>query len=453
MKTRHISILAATGMAAVGAVGFMTVSREPALVVHEWGTFTSLQGSDGVPLKWNPLESSQLPNFVYNWSRAGFGRYPTGMLALGTKQALVTYQRMETPVIYFYTAKEIALDLTVRLPNGGITEWYPQAAEVGPSRYPETPALARLDNGLHQCGVSSSFTLSSILDFRSVKESLIHWAGVRILPAEGHPEIAATLRDESSGSHYFAARETDSAYVQVPKAWPTNSGPEYEKFLFYRGVGNFLAPLSVKMEREGTVQVCNQGRGTIAHAFILGINGDRGNFVCLDNLKPGERKETSLEVQRQGHPITAVRQQIQLAMEQALSAEGLYSREAAAMVKTWENSWFTEPGVRVLYLLPRAWTDETLPMDIQPKPFRLVRVMVGRAELVTPETERKLALEITEAKSHGAAAQAQIQATVAQLGRFAQPVFEQAVEHAKLEPTDRARVEEMWYRSRTALRP
>src|SRR5712691_2819857 len=84
-------------------------------------------------LKWHPLESSQLPKFVYNWQRAELGRYPSGLLSLGTKNALVTLQRMETPVIYFYTKKEQTVDLTVRFPKGAITEWYPQAPEVGPS--------------------------------------------------------------------------------------------------------------------------------------------------------------------------------------------------------------------------------------------------------------------------------------------------------------------------------
>src|SRR6185503_2576525 len=43
-------------------------------VAHEWGTFTSVQGSDGVLLEWQPLETSPLPKFVYNWIHPGAGR-------------------------------------------------------------------------------------------------------------------------------------------------------------------------------------------------------------------------------------------------------------------------------------------------------------------------------------------------------------------------------------------
>ena len=34
-------------------------------VAHEWGTFTSVQGADGVQTEWNPLVTSELPQFVY----------------------------------------------------------------------------------------------------------------------------------------------------------------------------------------------------------------------------------------------------------------------------------------------------------------------------------------------------------------------------------------------------
>src|SRR5215469_14461277 len=76
------SVVLIAGVVAVGTAGFVTTPRRSNLVVHEWGTFTGLQGSDGIPLKWNPLESSKLPGFVYNWAHPGLGRRPTGMLAL-----------------------------------------------------------------------------------------------------------------------------------------------------------------------------------------------------------------------------------------------------------------------------------------------------------------------------------------------------------------------------------
>jgi hypothetical protein len=37
----------------------------PRYTAHEWGTFTSVQGSDGEPILWNPFVESDLPEFVY----------------------------------------------------------------------------------------------------------------------------------------------------------------------------------------------------------------------------------------------------------------------------------------------------------------------------------------------------------------------------------------------------
>src|SRR5213593_2098041 len=42
------------------------VAGDNRLVVHEWGTFTSIAGKDGVALEWRPLNgSTDLPKFVY----------------------------------------------------------------------------------------------------------------------------------------------------------------------------------------------------------------------------------------------------------------------------------------------------------------------------------------------------------------------------------------------------
>ena len=35
-------------------------------IAHEWGTFTSVQGAEGVQLAWNPLIAADLPPFVFS---------------------------------------------------------------------------------------------------------------------------------------------------------------------------------------------------------------------------------------------------------------------------------------------------------------------------------------------------------------------------------------------------
>ena len=76
------------------------------------------------------------------------------------------------------------------------------------------------------------------------------------------------------------------------------------------------------------------------------------------------------------------------AISRELVESGLFEKEARAMVNTWRTSYLETDGIRVLYVLPRIWTDRFIPMKIEPRPTSLVRVMVGRTELLTPERER-----------------------------------------------------------------
>src|SRR5436305_2198110 len=75
---------------------------------------------------------------------------------------------------------------------------------------------------------------------------------------------------------------------------------------------------------------------------------------------------------------------------QALVSDGLFDKEARAMVKTWKSSWFGEQGTRIFYCLPQADTDRLLPLQLSPAPKEMVRVMIGRLETLTPEQERRI---------------------------------------------------------------
>src|SRR5881397_2351047 len=103
-------------------------SKPVSFVVHEWGTFTSIAGKDGVALEWRPLNgASDLPKFVYTIQNHDEG------LRHEPKANLTAAVRMETPVLYFYSASETDVSVKVDFPKGKITEWYPQARSVSTS--------------------------------------------------------------------------------------------------------------------------------------------------------------------------------------------------------------------------------------------------------------------------------------------------------------------------------
>ena len=77
--------------------------KDNRLIVHEWGTFTSIAGKTGFALDWRPLNgSSDLPKFVHTLQD---GR---GLRHGPAKLSLEAQIRMETPVIYFYADREMA---------------------------------------------------------------------------------------------------------------------------------------------------------------------------------------------------------------------------------------------------------------------------------------------------------------------------------------------------------
>jgi hypothetical protein len=109
-------------------------------------------------------------------------------------------------------------------------------------------------------------------------------------------------------------------------------------------------------------------------------------------------------------------------LEKTLTANGLYAKEAKAMVKTWEDSWFEE-GLRVFYILPRQMTDRILPLSVSPAPKQTVRVMVGRSEIITPEMERDVKNQVALLRSPSARVRAEARANLTTRGRFYEPIL------------------------------
>jgi hypothetical protein len=355
---------------------------------HEWGTFTSIQGGDGVLIDWNGIATSDLPSFVYDWSRAGLQRSSTFYTP---KIGILALQRMETPVIYFYSKKPMNVDVAVEFPKGKITEWFPQAVDFGPSFRPPGKVLAYVDDAATRAGVNPNPTLAARFGEPPITNSIIRWKNVEVLPAKQNAALTKKLPTSAKSSHYFAARVNDAAFIRMASLEPTNPAPEIEKFLFYRGVGNFPSPLNVTVNAQGTITVSNLHGESLKHLFAVAINGDRASVVPLGDLQAGQSRNTQLDDPGNNKPAHVAVKKLRQQMSDALVAEGLYRAEADAMVETWRDAWFEDHGVRILYILPRAWTDATLPITLKPQPRELVRVMVGRAEIITPAMAQQVA--------------------------------------------------------------
>jgi hypothetical protein len=356
MKFRFAS---ACGLAAfLAVVATATVASTPAppapLTVHEWGTFTSIAGADGAALQWSPQGGqSDLPCFV---ERSVFN----------VKGWLVGTVRMETPVLYFYAPQPVSVNVDVAFHDGLMTEWYPHATAGG-----------------------DAFGTSAW-------EGWLTWTGVRVSPG-----LPADFPSESRSSHYYAARETDAAPVQA--------GPQKERFLFYRGVGRFAPPLMATIADDGSATVWNRGDLPLGDLILF---SNRGGTIAFTHQRAAASR-TVIARPAVDDDVTVLKRDL----ERILVNNGLYRREAEAMVATWSDSWFEE-GTRLFYIAPRRTVDEVLPLTIVPAPRDLQRVFVGRIELATAETRQSVRRALLAGDG----------AALARYGRFLQPIGARAIE-------------------------
>jgi hypothetical protein len=397
MKNQFFSLTFGLIISALTLFGSPTGQSD--YVAHEWGTFTSVQAADGIQMQWHPLTEVELPSFVYSlaWPE---GRKPGKENLFAIKSAFTALQRMETPVIYFYSEKPRSVDVSIDFPKGVVTEWFPQASKANPFGELEMakpiPAHGKID-----------------------------WQGVEILEKAKSPD--PHFANDPSGSHYYAARGTDANPIRISSKGTT----ETEKFLFYRGVASFRAPLLVAQQGSNaeTIELHNMGSEELRSLFIYQIRDGRAAWATLPGLITGDAKTVHLDFNQKAVSLSQFHDSVAPELTRALVAEGLYPREASAMVKTWDDSWFNEQGVRVLYILPRHWTDETLPLKLSPAPRESSRVMVGRAEMVTPEMETTLFREMTRYSQGGEHDRnlAIENARKLGLGRFAEPVMRRVI--------------------------
>jgi hypothetical protein len=324
------------------------------LTVHEWGTFTSVAGENGAAVQWAQLTApSDLPCFVYHL---------TGQCI----KCAANRVRMETPVLYFYSPRPVTVSVHVDLPSGLITEWYPKAARIVPEQ---------------QTGAEGG---------------QIDWGPVEVSPG-ATPEFPTT----GNASHYYAARETDSAALRV--------GDQAEKLLFYRGVANFPVAVEPKFLTDGRLEIRNTGSGSIRLAILFESHAGKSGYRVIHDL--GAPLAMDLP------ELTANVESLHRELAAALVEVGLYPKEAAAMIDTWRDSWFEE-GLRVFYLLPQTAVDTVLPLKIAPAPAGIARVFVGRVEVLSPQMRQALRTALAAGDTE----------TLAKCGRFLDPFMARIVD-------------------------
>jgi hypothetical protein len=373
---RAFAAAACIALLATSRAAAQVPSKEPGLIAHEWGTFTSIAGANGQAIDWLPLTASvDSPAFVHRdllplKGLPGFVYHSKKHLKFGLRGTI----RMETPVLYFYTSRDLTLSVHVSFTRGLITEWYPSASQVTDTEEVTADTL--------------------VYSYKEPVNGILGWDSVTL-----EPGVRADLPHDAGGSRYYAARETSSSLLRVN----TTAGVEHEKFLFYRGISAAPVPIAARSLENDSVAVTSLEED-IPNVILFERRGQRAGFRL--GAATGTKK-TILDPPALADSIDSLTRE----METLLVTHGLFPDEARAMLHTWEDSWFEE-GSRLIYIVPASYVSAILPLAIHPAPQQTVRVFVGRMEIISPATVQAVEDAISSRDA----------ATVGKYCRFLEPI-------------------------------
>ncbi len=371
-------------------------SDSSGLVVHEWGTFLAMNGSDGVSLDGMYHEEHALPSFVHARSRDQL-RMPMSRI------------KGETPVIYFYPRDVMKVKVEVDFPTGLWTQWYPQATTVSP--------------GLVQAG-----SPPKTRDGRISWDVVVRPPGMKNVepPPTGTDALWNHSRDVADAAYVYASRKpTFAAFNSSPEYAPETM--EAERFIFYRGLGEAPLPLQVRLG-NGRITGSTSEREGLHHLFILRVENGRGAYSYRTALRPGQRLDEAIPSMDAALPLDQFVGEVSAHVAKRLHDTGLYKAEALAMVNTWKSSYFKTDGVRLLFVLPQSWTNRFIPMRIEPAPSELVRVMVGRVELLDAQREARAERAIRDLASPVASVRERAFETLRGEGRYVEPIVRRTLQ-------------------------
>jgi hypothetical protein len=358
---------------ALGLLLLVSADAGAPLVVHEWGTITTVHDAAGVPKgRLNRIEATEvLPEFVHRYEPPTTRHDPT--LLLG-KAPLIPGRpdvtlRLETPVIYFYPRGPTRpVDISVRFRGGVLNEYYPDAA-------PDIAVDTQRIRDKQSAGQDVRWDGRTLNNY--VVGSL-NWKGLKLTNDIKPPDTRSKV--------WLAPRAVRATGVSNPAG-------ESEHYVFYRGVGALTALMRTRLTAEelslaapNSLQWLKGKTAEIPRIWFADIRSD-------GSVAYRERGAVTLDAQSPGAPLATLKTfgasdydsgnlaRLRTSMKRELVAQGLFEDEAQAMLDTWQASYFEKAGARLFYIVPTEWMDYFLPLEIS-QPAEVTRVIVGRVDLL-----------------------------------------------------------------------
>ncbi|MEO0476635.1 MAG: hypothetical protein AAF085_11805 [Planctomycetota bacterium] len=362
------------------------------LVVHEWGAMQHHVGTATSEFDLIGEDQSDLPAFVEVWAKQRPAQGPQIMLK---------------PIIYFYTQTQQTVDVSVRYPEGVLTQWYPQVSFFTPQR----------NNRVRPGNVPDDLP----------RDGSLSWSKLKLDP-QTKPTAFANVAPDHPWWH--TARETDATPVTVTK--PLRSAARgqssTERFLFYRGAGAYKPMVMPKREKPGVDLSVTVPFSQIdlRGVFLVRVN-DSGAIITHAPLL---RAQGTLELAgaEQIMPTVQAAKSAKAMFIESLEAAGLFPKEAAGLVKIWGDEMFTTPGERLIYLMPNNEVERVMPLTIRPEPTHTVRTLIGWVELATPEGEKRVEDLIDKLGSENPSERSDADQQLRRLDRFAEAILRRTLE-------------------------
>ena len=350
---------------------FTVLTAYAELEVHEWGSINIVTGTNQVNVGDISDDQSDLPNFVEVWK----------------KQAVIRPMVIEKPIIYFYTDKVQKVSVSVRYPNGIFTQWWPKPN----SFYPNPPR-----NGARPVNNNGS----------------LYWS-LTLLPGNKFDSAMPKMKDHP---WWNIARDVDAATVQSSRGGT-------EKFLFYRGAGVFKPSLKVDTDKEGNFLLASEPGASSKDVYTIDIKENAEPLIhYYSSIQAGEKSQKT-EI----NSIEGAAKHLQAKLEK----RGLFTKEAAGLVKIWKEQMFSKPGQRAMYMMSEKDVDTMLPLKITPKPDKQVRVILVRFECLTASTRKQIEKWINELGSKAYKDRQAAEEKLVKTGRVGEAVMRSAFKSAK----------------------
>jgi len=315
-------------------IGAAASAAEPAvkkgLVVHEWGVFNVhrdvASANADLRLVWDAL-----PGFVYGQIKGR--RLP---------QHWEQIEARDRPLVFFHSAEPVDVKMRVDFPGGLAGVWWPGTAEPALRQGRPTPA-------------APVGTLKWDLRIKQAP------------PARRAPGALALVPK----GHWIEAARAVGADDVFSRVGEQGFGYEREKFIYYDGVFPRAKGVDVKLV-DGKAVLVNSADHVVFDVTVVDRRADGSvRLATLAKLDAG-MTSAPLSLDVVNTPDFVAWASKRLAGQ--LTDAGLFDAEAALLVDLWKKDLYGTVGVHLHYRIPQATYDKLLPLTLEPRPEKTVRV-------------------------------------------------------------------------------